>query len=100
MKVLTILISFFLIIGAVMMCSAEDTAQDIKIYGLYDNSRNLTYYMKGNAVYDAEWNLQFYIRNNALYDKGWQRRYFIKGNEIYDENRHLQYRIKEYTTAL
>jgi len=100
MKVLTILVSLLMIIGTALLCSAEDAAQDSKIYGLYDDSRNLTYYMKGNAVYDAEWNLQYYVRNNALYDKGWQRRFFIKGNEIYDENRHLQYRIKEYTTAL
>ena len=88
-----------LIIGVALLCSAEDTAQDVKIYGLYDDSRNFTYYMKDDAVFSTQWSLIYYVRNNALYDKSWQRRYFIKDNEIYDENRFLQYRIKEYTPS-
>lgn len=99
MKISMFLIPLLLIMSAALLCSAEDTAQVIKIYGIYDNSRNLIYYMKGDAIYDAQWNLHYRVRNNALYDMDWQRRHFIKGNEIYDENRYLQYRIKEYTTA-
>jgi len=99
MKISMFLIPLLLIMGAALLCSAEDTAQVFKIYGIYDNSRNLIYYMKGDAIYDAQWNLHYRVRNNALYDMDWQRRHFIKGNEIYDENRYLQYRIKEYTTA-
>jgi hypothetical protein len=97
MKASTFLIALLLIIGVALPCSAETTAQDGKIFGVYDGNRNLTYYMKGEAVYDTQWGLQYYIRNNTLYDKNWQRRYFIKGDEIYNEDRYLQYWIKEYT---
>lgn len=93
------LITLLLIMSVPLLCFTEDIAQDIKIYGVYDVSRNLIYYMKGDTIYDVQWNLQYRVRNDALYDMDWQRRYFIKGSEIYDENRYLQYRIKEYIKA-
>ena len=99
MKMPRTLILFLLAISLAFLCSAftVDIALGEKVYGVYDESWILTYYMKGDAVYDMQWFLQYYIRNNTLYDKNWQRRYFIKGPEIYDEYWYLQYRIKEYT---
>jgi hypothetical protein len=97
MRLKTVLISLLLIMGIVFLClAAEDNAQQGKLYGVYDGSQGLTYYMKGDALYDAGWELQYYIRGNILYDKHWQRRGMIKGSDIYDEHQYLRYRIKEF----
>jgi hypothetical protein len=98
MRVPTVLISFVLIIGVAFLCFAyaQDTAQQGILYGVYDGSWGLRYYIKGDALYDTSWELQFYIRENILYDKHWQRRGIIKGSDIYDENLYLRYRIKEW----
>jgi hypothetical protein len=98
MRVQTVLISLLLITGVVFLCfaSAEDTAQQEKLYAVYDGSWGLAYYMKGDALYSQNWELQYYIRGNILYDKRWQMRGTIKGSDIYDEHQYLRYRIKEY----
>lgn len=99
MRVPTVLLTLTLIIGVAFLCfaSAEDTAQQGKLYGVYDGGWGLRYYMENDALYDTGWGLQYYIRGNILYDKSWQRRGTIKGSDIYDENQYLRYHIKEYT---
>lgn len=100
MRISAILIPLLLVIGMALVCSSEGTAQDEKLYGIYDENQRLTYYIKGNNVYDTLWGLRYYMRNNVLYDTNWKRQYFIKGSEIYNEDRYLQYRIKEYMRDL
>ncbi len=98
MKVPTALIFLLLIIGVAFVCfvSAEDAAQQEKLYGVYDVGWGLRYYMKGGVLYDTGWKLQCYIRGNILYDKHWQRSGIIEGSDIYDEHQYLRYHIKEY----
>jgi hypothetical protein len=98
MRIPIVIILLVLITGVAFLCfgSAEDTAQQQTLYGVYDGNWSLIYYIKGDALYDTNFELQYYIRGNILYDKSLQRQGVIKGSEIYDDHQHLQYRIKEY----